>query len=183
MHYSLTLAVKYLSWFAGLCGFKTLPLMFALYALLHQDYGEFLELDFLPNPPRGCSFLFGFDSVSSFLRCVLCCLPMLVLVTTLVLPMLCVRQHFSLPFDLFPFCARHQSAQHRWSHPRPPGSPGRHRLQLRRHTHRKVCLPAGYHHLHRIQLLWDVHEFGRGAGVVREGRSRASVRPKCTAYV
>eukprot|EP01134_Creolimax_fragrantissima_P001796 CFRG1796T1 len=36
--------------------------------LSKTDYQEFLELDFLPNPPRGCSVFFAYDAIKSFLR-------------------------------------------------------------------------------------------------------------------
>ncbi|KNC75321.1 hypothetical protein SARC_12151 [Sphaeroforma arctica JP610] len=31
------------------------------------DYEEFLELDYLPNPPRGCSVFFAYDAIKTFL--------------------------------------------------------------------------------------------------------------------
>eukprot|EP00124_Ichthyophonus_hoferi_P001620 Ihof_evm6s89 gene=Ihof_evmTU6s89 len=33
-----------------------------------KDYKEFLELDFLPNPSRGCSVFFGYDAIRPFLK-------------------------------------------------------------------------------------------------------------------
>ncbi|XP_062518008.1 uncharacterized protein LOC134193213 isoform X2 [Corticium candelabrum] len=34
--------------------------------LSDEDYQEFLELDYLPNPPRGCSYFYCYDSIRNF---------------------------------------------------------------------------------------------------------------------
>ncbi|CAI8058043.1 Serine/threonine-protein phosphatase 2B catalytic subunit gamma isoform [Geodia barretti] len=38
------------------------------YRLSDKDYAEFLELDFLPNPPRGCSYFYGYAALKPFLE-------------------------------------------------------------------------------------------------------------------
>jgi serine/threonine-protein phosphatase 2B catalytic subunit len=35
--------------------------------LTDKDYGEFMELDYLPNPGRGCSCLYGYAAISQIL--------------------------------------------------------------------------------------------------------------------
>lgn len=37
------------------------------YSMKDSEYEEFLELDYLPNPPRGCSHLFGYQAIADFL--------------------------------------------------------------------------------------------------------------------
>lgn len=38
------------------------------YRLSDQDYADFLELDYLPNPPRGCSYFYGYAALKPFLE-------------------------------------------------------------------------------------------------------------------